>query len=195
MGLKPTISSSDLPGVQPGVQQIAETGADAGGNGASASSAENEPVALDALRAGRDVKGHFRAGHRLNIVGGQKSDRLPAGLDYLQVDVDRFISGSLIDEGDQQDIPVRRRAQLEYRARLHRRILQLDAVLDQRGLVDRRGKLRVAWLSQLQSLIAAAVTIDKLLGLERKQKVALDLADYLQQRETTASETTEEPSS
>jgi hypothetical protein len=59
---------------------------------------------------------------------------------------------------------------LEYRARVHRRVLQLDAALEVRGLIDRRGKLRVAWISKLESLITTARALDGLLGLGRRAK-------------------------
>lgn len=140
---------------------------------------------------GRDAtNGRYLLGHRENISTGMDTDRLPIGLEHLHAELDRFIAGSLVDEGDEQDIPTRRRSQLEYRARLHRRILQLDAVLDQRGLVDKRGKLRAAWLSQLQSLIAAAVRIDNLLGLDRRPKEVDDLQTYIAQQEARNEGTT-----
>jgi hypothetical protein len=59
----------------------------------------------------------------------------------------------VIDEADPQDVPTRRKALIDYRARLHRRILQLDSALEQRGLLDRRQKLRTQWLQQLGTLI------------------------------------------
>ena len=43
-------------------------------------------------------------------------------------------AGCESDEGGSlADLPTRRRAQLEYRARLHRRILLLDSALELRG--------------------------------------------------------------
>jgi hypothetical protein len=129
------------------------------------------PVAHDPPNArGRDAKGRYLPAHRLNVLHGLSTDRLPPGLEHLQLEVDAFIAGSLVDEGDQEEIPTRRRSELEYRARLHRRILQLDAALDQRGLIDPRGRLRAAWLTKLESLIAAALSIDRLLGLDRRRK-------------------------
>ena len=58
-------------------------------------------------------------------------------------------------------------------------MLQLDAAIELRGLFDKRGKLRVAWLGQLQALINAAKAIDSLLGVERRQKPVADLAPVL----------------
>jgi hypothetical protein len=147
-----------------------------------------KPPAPNALSTRKPNPGWFTKGHRRNITTGTDTDRLPVGLEHLGVEMEHFIAGSLVDEGDDHDIPTRRRSQLEYRARLHRRILQLDAVLDQRGLVDKRGKLRVAWLGQLQSLIAAAVRIDNLLTLDRRPKNANALdaetpGEYLRQLE------------
>jgi hypothetical protein len=116
--------------------------------------------------------GWFKPGNRAALTTGMESeqDQVPAGLDYLRAATESFLAGALVDEGGPAEIPTRRAAQLEYRARLHRRILQLDSALELRGLVDRRGKLRVAWLSKLESLISAAVRIDNLLGLARRAR-------------------------
>ena len=52
-----------------------------------------------------------------------------------------------------------------------RRVLQIDAAIELRGLFDKRGKMRLAWLAQLQSLINTARSLDRAhLGLERRQK-------------------------
>jgi hypothetical protein len=89
-----------------------------------------------------------------------------------------------VDEGDTSEVPTRRRALLNYRARLHRRILQLDTAIELRGLFDKRGKVRLAWLQRLEGLIAAAKGLDSLLGLERRQKRIPTLDEFLAQRAT-----------
>ena len=43
---------------------------------------------------------------------------------------------------------------------LHRHILLLNAALDVRGLFDTRGRLRVSWLSKLESLMREARAFD-----------------------------------
>ena len=114
----------------------------------------------------------FEPGELQAIQHGLRSERteLPPEFAHLATDIDSFIAGCLVDEGDAADVPTRRRSLLNYRARLHRRILQIDAAIELRGLFDKRGKLRLAWLGQLQSLIGAARSLDQLLGLERRQK-------------------------
>jgi hypothetical protein len=110
---------------------------------------------------------------------GLRSDRLPPEFAYLREEVDAFMADCLSDEGDPANISCRRRAELEYRARLHRRIAQLDAAIELRGLFDKRGKLRVAWLQQLTSLISSARGIDAMLGLQRRQKRVPTLAEVM----------------
>ena len=128
----------------------------------------HEPTAPNRRKPNR---GWFKKGNIVALTTGMDSDQLPAGFDHVRAEVDAFVAGALVDEGDiPADIPIRRKAQLEYRARLHRRILQLDSALELRGPIDRRGKLRVAWLSKLESLISAAVRIDSLLGLARRAR-------------------------
>jgi hypothetical protein len=110
-------------------------------------------------------------------------DALPPEFAYLVAEVDAFMAASLADDGGASEVPKRRHAQHEYRARLHRRILQLDAAIELRGMFDQRGKLRVHWLDQLQRLMHAARGIDALLGLERRQKRALTVADIVAEHE------------
>jgi hypothetical protein len=78
---------------------------------------------------------------------------------------------ALVDEGErEEDIPARRRSQVQYRAVLHRQILMLDAALRVHGVFDRRNKLRVAWLQRLEGLIGRAESVDRFLGLARRQR-------------------------
>jgi hypothetical protein len=140
---------------------------------------------------GRHADGRFAKGHSLSrdtqfTVGNlaaastlQHTDRLPPELSGLQREIETFVNGSLVDEGDSSDVSTRRWALLEYRARLHRRIIQLDAALELRGIVDRRQKLRAAWLSALASLIERARQLDVTLGLARRAKPVPTLAEYL----------------
>jgi hypothetical protein len=79
------------------------------------------------------------------------------------------------------DLTARRGALVTYRGRIvHKNILKLAYALEERGLFDKRGKLRVAWLSKLESLIHTAVKLDVLLGLERRsRRVHQSPADWL----------------
>lgn len=121
-------------------------------------------------RPGRDAKGRFVVGHRETLIHGEHSARFPPGFEHLEQQVSDFVAGCLVDEADADDLPTRRRSLLEYRARLHRRILMLDAALEQRGILDRRQKLRTTWLSTLSALIERCRTLDLVLGLERRQR-------------------------
>jgi hypothetical protein len=117
----------------------------------------------------RDGQGRFLPGHTVTLTTAQHTDRLPPHLDYIEQEVEMFNRGSLTDEGD-QSVPTRRRSQLGYRGLVHRNILAVAGALEGKGITDPRGKLRVAWLSKLESLINTAVRIDTLLGLERRSK-------------------------
>jgi hypothetical protein len=142
--------------------------------------------------AGRDQAGRFLVG---NPYGAEtqfvsenwnalrhslRSDRWPPELEVLRGEVDEFLAGCLVDEADAGDVPRRRLALLQYRARLHRRIIQIDSMLELKGLTDRRGKLRTAWIQMLSTLIEKARGLDVTLGLERKQKKVETLAEYLE---------------
>lgn len=138
--------------------------------------------------------GQFTTGHQRSTTTALHTDRLPPEMAYL-LDVEReFLIASYADEGVSVDaamsadererrlleIPRRRRGQLEYRALLHRRVLQVGHALDVHGLFDRRGKLRAAWLSQLANLISASLSIDRLLGLARHERAPESLTEYLE---------------
>jgi hypothetical protein len=47
------------------------------------------------------------------------------------------------------------------------------------GEFDKRGRLRKPWIELLDRLISSAVSIDKALGLARKQKPALDAFEIM----------------
>jgi hypothetical protein len=120
----------------------------------------------------RDGQGRFLPGRNLGTMHALRAagDRLPPELQHLQAELEEFMTSAVSDEGGDAEISTRRRALLTYRARLHRRIGQLDGALELHGLIDRRGRLRVAWLQQLAQLIGAARALDGLLGLSRHPK-------------------------
>ena len=124
----------------------------------------------------RDDKGRILPGHTLTVKHGLFSDR---DLANLQAEVTAFLLQSITDDGGESEVAIRRHALHEYRARLHRRIVQLDAAIETRGLFDPRGKLRVAWLGKLESLIAAARGIDNALGLDRRARQVPSLAEVM----------------
>jgi hypothetical protein len=106
----------------------------------------------------------------LAVTHGLRTDALPPQFAHLREEVQTFVDGCLTDEGDAKDVTTRRRSLLEYRARLHRRVLQLDEAIDVRGLFDKRGKLRAAWLQRLEGLVNTSKALDTLLGLARREK-------------------------
>ncbi len=121
--------------------------------------------------------GRFRPGNGAAIRTGLRAER-PHGRDNgvgLDDDVQSFLDRSLADDGGRDTIPTRRLSQHQYRAALHRQILHVHAALDTHGLFDKRGKLRVVWLSKLESLMREARAFDQSLGLARRPKqVSLD---------------------
>ncbi len=125
-------------------------------------------------------------GNRLAVANALRAVRLPPELAHLRDEIATYEAACLVDEGDAADIPTRRRSLLHIRARVQRRIVQLDDSLELRGLIDRRGRLRVAWLQRFEGLIATAVRLDTVLGLERKAKTVPSLAEYLKQRASLA---------
>lgn len=134
----------------------------------------------------RDRHGRFLNGNRAAVSHAIHAADLPAEFQHLQREVDAFLAGAVADDGGDTEITTRRRSLLEYRGRLHRRIIQLDSALELRGLVDRRNKLRVTWLAQLSTLIASAVRLDSLLGLDRRTRQLPSLAQLLTQHQPTA---------
>ena len=131
-------------------------------------------------RADRDEQGRFRPDNNAAVKTGlqTKKAQLPDVFEMLEVEVQALLEGSLADDAGADDIPTRRLSQHQYRATLHRQILRLNAALDAHGMFDRRGKLRVLWLSKLESLIREARLLDQSLGLGRRPK-NVSLGDYL----------------
>jgi hypothetical protein len=137
---------------------------------AETSSAPAAPIA-PGTAADRDAHGRFRRGNQVAVSTAFDARQLPPELTHLHAEVQQFVDGSYADQGDEPEhIPTRRKALLEYRARVHRRIVQLDSVLELRGLLDRRGRLRSAWLQRLEGLIGTARALDAQLGLERRTR-------------------------
>ncbi len=136
----------------------------------------------------RDEKGRFRSGNGAAVTTGLRARDLPEQFAHLREEVQAFVDGTLLDEGDPDSVPARRRALLEYRGRLDRRIRQLDDALELRGLLDRKGKLRTAWLQQLAGLIEKARSLDVTLGLERRQKRVANALELLRTPDASSSD-------
>lgn len=141
--------------------------------------AEPSPLQTD---ENRDRRGQFVKGN-----AAAKTHALHAALppEFAEIARAAFLERALTDEGDEP--PTRRRSLIEYRAVLHGQIQLLANAVERFGLFDRRGKLRSAWLSKLESLTNTALSIDRLLGLERRAKrldgLDLDPASYVEQQE------------
>lgn len=129
--------------------------------------------------------GSLLAGNKAALSHGLRSAGLPVSLQHLRDEVAEFEHAALIDEGDGDAVTARKRSLIGYRARLHRRIVQLDDALELKGLLDGRGRLRASWLQQLQSLVTAAKAIDAMLGLERKQRRVPTLEEIIREHQET----------
>lgn len=127
----------------------------------------------------RDGAGRAREGNALAVTHALSAAELPRDLQHLRAEIEAYEAACLVDEGNADDVPTRRRSLIHARARVERRIRQLDDALELRGLVDRNGRLRVAWLKTMQGLILTAIRLDVTLGLERRAKTVTTLADVL----------------
>src|SRR5262249_48358958 len=142
-------------------------------------------------RPGRNAKGQFLKGNYEAITHALRATRLPPELQHLPAEIAEWMANVAADEGDPDEIPTPPQGLLEYRGRIHRRIVQLDTALELRGLIDKRGKLRVAWLQQLSSLISTAKSLDQLLGLERRPKKVQSLDEIFAEAAREAEAETE----
>lgn len=119
----------------------------------------------------RDRRGRFMRGNRASVRHSLHTENVP---ELARIAREQFLWQARADEAD--DPPTRRASLIEYRSVLHGQIALVANALERFGIFDRRGKLRALWLTKLESLIGAAVSIDRLLGLDRRQKDALDLS-------------------
>ncbi len=141
----------------------------------------------------RDKQGRFLAGNITSLKTGlHAKGQLPEVFRQQEAEVQEFLQNSIADDGGCDAIPTRRLSQHQYRAGLHRQILRLDAALEAHGLFDRRGKLRVVWLSKLESLMREARAFDQSLGLARRAK-NVSLGEYLKTTYPPPSDATDSP--
>ncbi len=140
------------------------------------------PAPTGAPPGDRDRRtGRFLRGNRAAVRTGLRAGLGNIGA-ALDDEVQNFLEDSLADDGGREQIPRRRFSQHQYRAALHRQIVHLNAALETHGLFDRRGKLRVAWLSKLEGLMREARAFDQSLGLTRREKPVPNLDAYLTER-------------
>lgn len=120
--------------------------------------------------------GRVLPGNRISLRHGLTAHDLSGELARQR---EAFEAASVSDDGGESEVPTRRRALHEYRARLHGHIGQLSNAIEAHGLFDRRGRLRAAWLQRLEGLIDRARGIDQVLGLGRQSKQIESAADIV----------------
>lgn len=133
-------------------------------------------VPADSTPIERGPGGRFLKGNRESQKHGLFGARVSAA---LVAEREAFEAAALADDGG-ADVPVRRAARLQYRARLHVQIRALSDALEQFGLFDRRGRLRGQWLQRLEGLVTVATRLDATLGDERRARdiTRLSAAEY-----------------
>ena len=118
--------------------------------------------------SGRDPStGKFLPGNEIARKHGLHSSALT---DALRDEREAFLTASISDDGGEGEVTTRRRALLDYRARLHVQIVALSDALEKFGMFDRRGRLRSGWLQRLEALIGRGQAIDATLGLGRRER-------------------------
>lgn len=120
--------------------------------------------------------GRFAPNHTVSVKHALFSARDLAGLDDR---IRTLTDESIADMGGPENVSTRARLLIENRLRLQRRIEQVDAALEVKGVMDGKGKLRAAWLQRLEGLIATAKAIDAQLGLQRQPKRMGTLDEHL----------------
>lgn len=133
-------------------------------------------------RAERNERGQFVRGNVAAVKTGRYAKgQLPEALEALDALSRDFLEQSIEDDGGRAALSARRISQHENRAIVWLMTRRLALSFDAHGMHSRDGKLRVAWLQQLGTMLAKATEIDRLLGLDRRAKSVTDLHDYLSQ--------------
>ena len=127
------------------------------------------------LYPGHDGAGKFTKGNRVRVQHGLRSRTraLPPELEHLAVLEREDYQQSISDDGGAENIIRRRQQTLENRARVQRRIRQIDYALDRFGAFDTKGRLRQQWINQLIALVNTATRIDIALGFERRARAVV----------------------
>lgn len=127
---------------------------------------------------GRDAgNGRFTKNHTASVKHAIFSERDLAGLNER---IQALTAQAIADMGGEPSVSVRARLLIETRFRLQRRLEQIDAALEVKGVMDGKGKLRAAWLQRLEGMAAAIRAIDAQLGLKRQAKRVGTLAEHIQ---------------
>lgn len=128
----------------------------------------------------RDVAtGRFAPNHTASVKHGLFSARDLAGLDER---IATLTAAAVADMGGEEAVPVRVRLMLETRFRLQRRLEQVDAAIEVKGITDGKGKLRAAWLQRLEGLAASIRALDAQLGLKRQAKRIGTLESHIREK-------------
>lgn len=90
--------------------------------------------------------------------------------DAIDAEGEQLLAQSIRDAGGPEAMIAR--ALTAHRNRVHVQVNldRLAAALNHHGLFDRRGRLRVAWITKLESLTATAIALDRLLGMDRRAR-------------------------
>lgn len=120
--------------------------------------------------------GRFAANHTASVKHGLFSERDLAGLNER---IQAQTSQAIADMGGERNVSVRARLLIETRFRLQRRLEQVDAAIEVKGITDGKGKLRAAWLQRLEGLAAAIRAIDAQLGLKRQARRVGTLEEHI----------------
>jgi hypothetical protein len=111
------------------------------------------------------------AGRRHGLYGGDNPEPDPT-----------VLAQYVADDGGLEHVAARRLDTLRNRALVQRRIEQLQLALADNGLFDRRGKLRVGWLTMFDRFVNTAKALDGMLGLERRAKPVETFEEYMSAR-------------
>ena len=127
---------------------------------------------------GHDARGKFTPGNREAVKTLRYTRRWPP---ELLAEVDTFFRNSISDDGGHSEIATRRLSLHRYRSEVHGLVLATGAAIKRHGLEDRHGRIRLPWVKQYESLVRTAMQIDQVLGLDRRQRDALSIHDYMAQ--------------
>ncbi len=130
--------------------------------------------------ADRCAGGHLAAGNSLARRTSLYAASGTPETEAIEASARAMVEQSFADAGGATELIARVRADHEYRGVIDVQIKKLARALSVYGEFDKRGRLRKGWIELLDRLVNTAVSIDKTLGLARKQKQVPSLAEYLE---------------
>lgn len=167
-------SSSDapLPAAQGSPGEFPKENEQAAEDGGDMGELLRDPAAVSApgpapTDGRRDSRGRFGRGNKAAVLHGFYAAHTREQMVRERTALEQQ---SILDDGGLADMPARRRMLHRHSARLHVQAAALGASLEQHGLFARDGRLRLAWLQKLESLITTALKVDAQLGLERQPR-------------------------